>query len=172
MKTKDFVFDKKYDNYFLFLDNEIAINNVFYKRLKSFSSKNNGNELVVDLINLRESNLYKGRNIFKVPNSSPHTLEILSHEFIDENKTYEDMLFEFLIYDNTNEWAIYCHVGNDYGIGGCNDLLYNSFIEELNPYEIISFEGKVNEIEKSFVDESMKDRFIDNLFSTYNFKLI
>ncbi|GEM_PF-6253393 len=169
MKTKDFVFDKKYDNYFLFLDHEIIINNLFYRRLKNFSLKNLGNELIVDLVNLREIEVYKNKYTYKILNSAPHSLEILSHEYIDEKKTYEDLLFEFLIYDNTSEWAIYCHVGNDYGLGGCNNLVYNSFIEELNPYGNISFEKKLNEIGLSFIDEKNKDEFIRNLFSHYNF---
>ncbi len=171
MKIKDFVFNKKYDNYFLFLDNEIAINEVFYKRIKSFSLRNHGNELIIDLINLRGNDLYKRKNIFKVPNTSPYTLEILSSEFIDEKKTYEDMMFEFLIFDDTDEWAVYCHVGNDYGIGGCNAMLYSSFIEELKPYEKISFEGKLKEVEKAFGNVDEKERFISSLLTTYNFEL-
>jgi len=168
----EFVLDKKYDNYFLFLDNEIVINDLFYRQIKSFSKKNKGDELIVDLVNLRENEIYKNKSSFRIKNILPHSLEILSSEYVNENKTYEDLLFEFLITDNTEEWAIYCHVGNDYGIGGCNNSLVNSFLEELKPYDKLSVEQKLEEIGSSFMDESKKDKFILDLLSNYNFNMM
>lgn len=170
MESKKFVFDRKYDNYFLFMDNEIVMNNVFYKKIKHFSSEIHGKELIIDLVNLRGNENYVNKHTCKILNSSLDTFEVLSHVNIGNSKTFEDLLFEFLIYDDTNEWAIYCHIGSDFGLAGCSDLVYNAFLESINPYEKLSFEEKLNEIEQTFIDKKMKDEFIHNLRSNYNLK--
>jgi hypothetical protein len=170
MKTPNSVFSKEYDNYFLFTDNEIVLNNLVYeKKLKQFSSCILGHDFIIELVNLQNNETIKTNNIYRISNTE--SFNVLSHVYIDKEKTFEDLLFEFLIYDDTREWEIYCHIGNDYGLGGCTNLVYDSFIKEIMPYENLSFENKLIDIGQNFTNELEREYFIKNLLYNYNFKI-
>jgi hypothetical protein len=139
----------------------------FYKKVKRFSSKVNGLALTIDLLNLRGNE--KIKNTYVILNTSKETLEILSSIYADDKRTVEDLLFEFLIYDDTNEWAIYCNLGSDIGIGGCSDSVYEMFMKEINPYEKYSFETKMNDLTKSFIDIDKQNSFVEELISNFKF---
>lgn len=168
---KDFVFDKEYDRYFLFFDNEIVNNDSFYERVRNFSIQNRGEEIIISLLNLQNIEIYKAKNIIRFSNRKSNAFDVLSQKKIDGNRTYEDLLFEFTISDDTQDWIIYCNIGNDIGLGACDNSLYHSFIKELKPYENLTFEQKMVELSSSFIDKNAKKIFLDNLLKNYRFAL-
>lgn len=164
------VFAKHYDCYFLFLDNEIAFNNVFFSNLKQFSKKIQGNELTIELVNLRNNETYRNNNTTKFINTSTDNFDKLSQIKIDKETTFDDLLFEFTIYDDTRKWEIYCDIGSDYGLGGCNNRDYNLFLQEIKPYLDMSYQNKIDEICQTYSNEKKKSDFINYLTSNYNFQ--
>lgn len=142
---------KKYDYYFLFHDNEIYNNLAFNQKIKSFSLKNSADYLIVDLINLRAFDNYKDKSSVKIPLKSNLSLDYLDSINIDDNKTYEDLLFEFLIFDNINNWEIYCNVGKEFAVAGCSRDIAFLFDDFIKPYKYFSFEEKLEELKTLFV---------------------
>ncbi|BDW93460.1 hypothetical protein MACH07_22920 [Flagellimonas marinaquae] len=142
---------KKYDYYFLFHDNEIYNNLEFNQKIKSFSLNNTADYLIVDLINLKAFDNYKGKSSVKIPLKNNLSLEYLDSINIEGDKTYEDLLFEFLIFDNINNWEIYCNVGKEFAVAGCNSDIAILFDDFIKPYEYFSFEEKLEELKTLFV---------------------
>ena len=165
-KLPEFMLRKKYSSYFLFFDNEVFYNIKFYNKLKQFSKLNVGTEIFVEVLD--EELL--DNNIWRIPNYESYSLEKLSEIRVENlNCAVEDLMFEFYIYDDTGSWEIYCNIGHDIGIAGCDETVEISFMEVIKPYEILSFSDKLNNF-KTF--NTKKLDYAKILSSNYYFKQI
>ena len=162
IKGDDYL-NRKYDHYFLFYDNEIYNNPEFNRKIKKFSLKNSGDYLIVDLINLKNLNNYKDKTLVKIPAKSNDSLEYLDSIYIEENKTYDDLLFEFLIFDSIHNWEIYCNIGMEFAIAGCTNDIVNRFIDFLMPYKDFSLKEKLEELNIIFINSENKTPLFDNV---------
>ena len=123
---------KEYNNHYLFSDSEIISIKDFSNKLKIFSKKNKGNKIYVEVI---IPEYYKHFNLKSKIEYSLNVNNILDDfyeiEYIIDDTLFFGFNFDFLIFDDTNNWELFCSSTYELGVFGCNDNLNQSVVNIL-----------------------------------------
>ncbi|MEI7596519.1 MAG: hypothetical protein WCK02_12280 [Bacteroidota bacterium] len=166
----EFVHRKVYSNYYLFSDCEILRNESFNKKIKLFSKKISGEKVVIEMLLMDWALSHIGSKFFIIPNNESYSFEKFDEKCIEfgNGSIFFYSSFNFYVYDETNEWELYCSTTQDIAIFGCNRSILNEFLNIFNPYKEESFKEKMNWIGNIF-KESYRSEYLNKLKNNYQF---
>lgn len=162
-----YVFDKKYEYFYLYTEFDILFNKEFTKKLEKFSQKIGVGNLSIDLEVPKEYSSL-------IPNRIDISKEINLDNFyeITLNINGNDLsyyMMNFFICDDSMQWEIYVSLENELSIFACSKEI-NSLLEVIfSPYAEENIEQKYKIIGDMFGNEELKLKFIESLEQNYNF---
>jgi hypothetical protein len=163
-----FVHKKNYSHYFLMIDSEVFRNRGFNEKIINFSKSNKANNLIIDILFPEEYQNQPSKKIFNLSDSVEQELnDFYESDFEIGENTLSMFLFDYRIYDELNNWELYCSYSHEYGILGGDGLLRDKISNILNPYGDDSFDKKIRSLEQAFKDRSEAKKYFEKLFRNY-----
>ena len=167
----EFVHKKEYSNYYLFSDSEIILNKKFNDKIKTFSSKINGEKVTIEMVLTEKAESIIKSKFVTIPLDESFSFEIFDEKYIDLGKGnalfYSS--FNFYVYDETKDWELYCSTTQDIAICGCNKNILDDFLSIFKPYDEESFIAKMSWIGCFFKEEKYRIEYINKLRKNYRF---
>jgi hypothetical protein len=167
----EFVHKKRYSNFYLFSDSEIILNKGFSERIRLFSKKVNGNNLIIELKLNEELSSFIHDKVITIPNDETNSLERFYNQsvIIDKGSTISYFSLDFYLYDNNGDWELFCSFCQEIAIIGCNGNIVSDFLSIIKPYAEQSFEEKMNSMGNFFKHKNDKMEYIYALKKSYKF---
>lgn len=167
----EFVHRKVYSNYYLLSDSEILRNESFNEKIKLFSKKIIGEKIVIEMLLMDWAKSHIESKFFIIPNDESYSFEKFDEKCIEfgNGNVFYYSSFNFYVYDETNEWELYCSSSRDIAIFGCNSRILDEFLNIFNPYEKESFSEKMKWIGNDFKEDRFRNEYINKLRSNYLF---
>ncbi len=141
---------KKYECLFLFSDTEVYRNDNFNSSIQNYSHEVGGTEITVDVMNFKEIKEYRKFAITNIKNTEKKSLSLLSEIILIDDQSIEDLLGDYYIYDETNQWEFFVSTIMETAIFGCNKNSIDAFFKYFDPYNEISIEEKLKDIYDCF----------------------
>lgn len=164
-----YVFQKSYDNFYLFTEFDVIFNDEFTEKLNVFYTKINGENLSIK-IDVPSQYQHSVPNTMDI--SNPYNLkkfyEMKTHD--KDNLSY--YMLNFFISDNSNLWEIYVSLENELSIIACSEKVCSLFEVVFKPYENENIDQKYKIITDMFGNDIDKKLFIESLEEIYHFKKI
>jgi hypothetical protein len=163
----NYVFEKKYDNFYLLTEFDVIFNDEFTKKIDLLLKKIGTNEIIIELeIPLSYQSV--------VPNKVQIPKPISLNNFYEMKKVVNKTdlfyyMFNFFISDESKLWKIYVSLEKEISILACLNEENSTFKSIINPYKEENLEQKYKIISDMFGTPNDKKEFIDNLEHNYGF---
>ena len=159
----EYVFEKKFDKYYLQTEFDIIFNEFFSRKLNTFLEHINYKNLSIKLdIDNRDS--------IPIKILSPLQLnEVYDMEILIGSENVPLFMIDFFISDNFRKWEIYVSLENELSIIACDNEVSCMLEVILKPYEDEDFEQKCKIIGDKFDNKKFKNDFINILKNNYKF---
>lgn len=168
----EYVLKKRYAYHYLFLEGEIILNEGFTKKISEFLKNKLGNRLTIEVLIPERYSELNIPNIFHIESNS---VEVSINQFYERELKILDqnifvIAFDFIFYDETCDWELYCSSSSELAVLGCTSRLVDEVREIFKPYEEFSFQDKVDSLGQMFSSTKDREYFISSL--TINFSFI
>ena len=165
-----YILRKNYTNLFLFLDSEIYYREVFNNNIQKFSKENGGEKIIVEIMNFKEIEEYKKFSIIKISNTELKSLSVLGEIPVLSGYSVEDLLGDYYIFDDTNEWEFFVSIIDEIAVFGCHESVLQSFLETFQPYKEMTLNEKLEFIYLGSNSEKESSKFIKELHENYKWR--
>jgi hypothetical protein len=167
----NFVLRTKYPNYYLFSDSEIILIKDFSKKIKLLSQNIGAETIFVEVLLLEQYDYLNLKRLIEISNSEKQSLEIFYELVYDfgNNNILAAWGFNFIVFDNTNTWELFCSSTHELAILGCNDNVNNNVLNILKPYEEVSVHEKMKSIGQMIYDKESRNQYKLTLLKNYKF---
>ncbi len=163
------VFDKQYDNFYLFTELDVIFNNNFYEKLIFFMEKINSNKMFFKIEDSIQGITSIAKKMEYVNPSKNDLIQFYEMELEVDNKKTPIHCLNHFIFDNSYEWQLYISLENELSIFGCDNSIKSLFENVFKPYEEEKLNVKYKIIGDMFSDEKSRELFVNTLQKTYNF---
>ena len=160
----------QYTNYYLFLDTEIIYKDDFSEKLSIFMKNLKSKNLTIKVRLPKEGYLVFPDPI-EILNPNVEALSDFYQKELrhDNHNSLPICMFDYNMYDESGTWEVYVSFNQEFAVFGCNDDVNSLFNVIFQPYSEESLEEKYDWIKSRFADDFSKNKFINDLESTYNF---
>lgn len=152
--------NKKYDQYYLFLDSEIILVESFSKKIYLFAEKTYTQQINIEYTTFNDH--IEEINIVKLLIENDESFfNYLDSEIIVGNNKISPFVFNLVISDENKQWSLFLSFSEEYGLFGCPKDLNNLFLNIFNPYEELNPQKKLEIICDRFIDDFERIKFIN-----------
>lgn len=163
----EYVFNKKYDFFYLLTEYDIIFNQSFTNKMLNLLNEINTTEVI---INLQVPEVYKSSVNEKIIINSKNLNDFYEMEAIIGKKKIPYYMINFFINDDSKNWEIYTSLENEVGIIACSNKLKFYFDNIFDPYCDENLNKKIKIIGDMFSDEKTKLEFFQQLEKNYKFR--
>lgn len=163
------VFNKFYENFYLYTEFDIIFNDKFYENLTLLIEKLDCERLIFRVIESNSLIISPDSN-FEYLKPTKESLRAFYELQIGANgKQTKIFYLDHFLSDESQAWAIYVSLRHEIGIFACEDKIKSLFTSIFKPYTDISVNRLYKIIGDRYNDDRKKEEFLNELEKNYHF---